>query len=150
MRERMAAKRVLAAELATAVEPARTVVPEVQAVLDMMTPERRAKLEQVQAAGMARLAETLEGREALERLEARHNGNTEQTVTVVETVVTPTVEIKQPELPKPVIVREVPMRGPFRITGTGSGMCVSEMGACQCGEAKLKWHPICLTVKVNV
>ncbi len=137
--------------------------PEVQAVLDTMTPERKAKLANIQAQNLARLGQTKEGREALERLEARHttqiipddrmpghvatydeNPNLTK-AEVREIFEKPIAVIADP--PKP-IVREVPMRVPFRLTGSVSGMMVSELGPCQCGEPKLKWHPVCLKVRV--
>lgn len=116
--------------------------PEVQAVLDTMTPERKAKLEMIQAKNLAAFAQTKEGREALERMHARHNGTSEAPhAEVVENVTEPAHFI-------PEILREVPMKVPFRLTGSVSGLCVSELGPCQCGEAKLKWHPVCLKVRV--
>ena len=120
--------------------------PEVQAILNTMTGERKAKLERIQAKNLAALAQTKEGREALERMQARHNGTSEAPhAEVVENVTEPAHFI--PEPPK-TILREVPMKVPFRFTGSVSGLCVSELGPCQCGEAKLKWHPVCLKVRV--
>ena len=119
--------------------------PEVQAVLDSMPADRKAKLASIQAGTLANLSQTKEGREALDRMEARHSPTVAQ-ASVAEPQPTPmTVTPVTP--PKP-IVREVPMKVPFRITGSISGMCVSEVGACQCGAPKLKWHPICLKVRV--
>ena len=124
--------------------------PEVQAVIDTMDPARKAKLAGIQARQLAQLSQTKEGQEALQRLEARHTtavipesqmpGHTTPQASVIEPQPVPTTRTP--------VVREIPMKGPFRITGSQSGMCVSEMGPCQCGEPKLKWHPICLKVKV--
>ena len=123
--------------------------PEVQAVLDTMSPERKAKLAMIQARNLATLSQTKEGREALERLEARHTtaiipdekmpGQQGQFSTASTGIIS--------EPPKS-IVREVPFKVPFRLTGSQSGLMISELGPCLCGEQKLKWHPICLKVRV--
>ena len=47
------------------------------------------------------------------------------------------------------VVREVPFKVPFRLTGSQSGLMISELSPCLCGEQRLKWHPVCLKVKVN-
>lgn len=122
--------------------------PEVQAVLDSMPEDRKVKLASIQARTLANLSQTKEGREALDRMEARHSGNIVPVQDIQPETVQAVLEaVISTEPPKP-IVREVPMKVPFRITGSISGMCVSELGACQCGVAKLKWHPVCLKVKV--
>jgi hypothetical protein len=43
----------------------------------------------------------------------------------------------------------VPLKAPFRLTGSQSGLMVSELGVCWCGQPKLKWHAICLKVSVR-
>ena len=116
---------------------------EVQAVIDSMDPVRKAKLAGIQARNLSQLTQTKEGREALERLEERHSGAEQNTVPQVQAE----QNIATPEPPKP-IVREVPMKVPFRLTGSMSGMMISELGPCVCGESKLKWHPVCLKVRV--
>lgn len=138
--------------IAVAVRP-----PEVQAVIDTMDPIRRAKLQGIQARNLATLSQTKEGQEALQRLEARHQNIPVQELANAQpgavvnlpdlspetrAVVQQVLEITKP------IIREIPMKVPFRLTGSISGQMISELGACQCGEAKLKWHPICLKVKV--
>ena len=121
--------------------------PEVQAVIDTMTPERKAKLAAIQSRQWQRDAsEDKATREALERHEALKNGDTplESPASVVEpTTVTPV------EPPKPPVVLEVPFKVPFRLTGSQSGLMISELSPCICGEQRLKWHPVCLKVKVN-
>ena len=128
--------------------------PEVQAVIDTMTPERKAKLQAIQARNLANLSQTKEGREALERLEARHNPVEQFEVTgrnvpvVAQEFTSGILSQIPPEPPKPV-VREIPMKVPFRLTGSISGLMISELSPCLCGEQRLKWHPVCLNVKVN-
>jgi hypothetical protein len=138
---------------------ARERAPEVEAVIATMDPGRRAKLESIQARNLARLAQTKEGREALERLEERHHP-VDASIALAKAFVgekaaqTQTVAASpEPEVTILPPVREpvwVPLKAPFRITGSQSGMCVSEMGPCQCGAAKLQWHPICIKVRANV
>jgi hypothetical protein len=123
--------------------------PEVQAVLDGMTPERRAKLASVQGQMMARLAQTREGQEALKRfngtaMEAEHKDLAQE---ISENV--PEVKLGSLTEPPKLAVREIPMRTPFRLTGTQGGLMISEYGPCVCGAEKLKWHEVCLRVKVN-
>jgi hypothetical protein len=131
--------QAMTAELDTPVPEQQVRAPEVQAIIDSMDEGRRAKLAAVQARTLQTLAQTKEGREALERLEARH-----QPESPVESKPKPPREAEEP--PATVIA---PMKFPFRLTGSISGLMISELGPCQCGEAKLKWHPICLKVKVR-
>lgn len=115
--------------------------PEVEAVIATMSPERKAKLAGIQARQMAQLAQTKEGQEALDRMKARHTVTTAEEYkpeVVVRTVVADPVKVFDPL---------VPLKAPFRITGSQSGMCVSEMGKCWCGKPQLEWHPICLKVR---
>ena len=141
-------------QTAVAEPPHREVSPEVQAVIDTMTPERKAKLQAIQARNLANLSQTKEGREALERLEARHNPVEQFEVTgrnvpvVAQEFTSGILSQIPPEPPKPV-VREIPMKVPFRLTGSISGLMISELSLCLCGEQRLKWHPVCLKVKVN-
>ena len=128
--------------------------PEVQAVIDTMSPERKAKLASIQARNLAQLNQTKEGREALQRMEARHTNAPIPSVNLSETVIRADGEkaiiVAEEVLKKliPPLVREVPMKVPFRLTGSQSGLMVSELGVCLCGEPKLKWHPVCLKVRV--
>lgn len=117
--------------------------PEVQAVLDTMSEERKAKLASIQARSMAQLAQTKDGQEALDRLANRHNHKEE----IINPAQLPSMNMENVTEP-PKKIREIPLKAPFRITGSQSGMCVSEMGPCWCGEPKLKWHPICLKVRI--
>lgn len=116
-------------------------------------PERRARLTAIQARTMAQLAQTKEGREALERLEQRHYPTVPEIAKAFDPASKTIMSSEEmnkafiPEPPKPV-VREVPFKTPFRLTGSQSGLMVSELGPCWCGAAKLKWHEICLKVKV--
>jgi hypothetical protein len=129
----------------------RVVAPEVQAVIDTMTPERKAKLQAIQARQWQADAQTDKAtREALERHEALKNGNTplESQASVVEPQPKPTT-VTPVEPPKPPVVLEVPFKVPFRLTGSSSGLMISELSPCLCGEARLKWHPVCLRVKVH-
>ena len=123
-----------------------------------MDPARKAKLAGIQARQMATLAQTKEGQEALDRMNARHSPTIKlpepETRQMLDAAGVGGAEVQENgvkvewrEPPKP-IFREIPLKAPFRITGSQSGQCISEMGPCQCGEPKLKWHPICLKVKV--
>jgi hypothetical protein len=129
--------------VATMEQPQKVRAPEVQAVIDTMTPERKAKLANLQARQMAQLSQTREGQEALERLEQRRNPMA--TVATAERLQSQAII----EPPKPIVV-EVPMKVPFRLTGSQSGLMISELGPCHCGHPKLSWHPICLRVKAGV
>jgi hypothetical protein len=127
--------------------------PEVQAVLDTMTPERKAKLQAIQSRQWQVDAATERAtREALARHEAEKSGTAVvETMKGSEVVQTQTIAA-QPEpvfvVPpsKPAVTKPV---HPFRFTSGGNGLMVSELGACLCGEKKLKWHPVCL-VKTHV
>ena len=134
--------------------------PEVQAVIDTMTPERKAKLQAIQARQWQRDAsEDKATREALERHEALKNGHPLATVTemakaidVAQGPLTSSAEMNAqfiPEPPKLPVVLEVPFKTPFRLTGSQSGLMISELSPCVCGEQRLKWHPVCLKVKVH-
>jgi hypothetical protein len=152
-----------AAQILTAVQEQAGIVvkdrdPEVQAVIESMTPERKAKLEAIQARQWQRDAsEDKATREALERHEAQKNGITplESKPEAVAVDLGPlpenrNVQIQEPPPPpKAVLVMEVPFKTPFRLTGSNSGMMISELSPCICGEQRLKWHPVCLKVKVN-
>jgi hypothetical protein len=123
--------------------PHREVSPEVQAVIDTMTPERKAKLQAIQARQWQRDAsEDKATREALERHEAQKKGMESKPEAVA-------VDLEPPPPPKAVLVMEVPFKVPFRLTGSQSGLMISELSPCLCGEQRLKWHPVCLKVKVN-
>jgi hypothetical protein len=138
-------------QTAVAELPRREVSPEVQAVIDTMTPERKAKLQAIQARQWQRDAsEDKATREALERHEALKNGNTplESPASVAEPQPKPTT-VTPVEPPRPPVVLEVPFKAPFRLTGSQSGLMISELGPCLCGEQRLKWHPVCLKVKVH-
>ena len=124
--------------------------PEVQAVINAMTPDRKAKLAMVQARQWQVDAQTDKAtREALARHEAQKNG-----VVIVDENPKLTTEQKQEIFEKPVSVPTPPpvMAStvvkpvhPFRFTSGGNGLMVSELGVCLCGMQKLKWHPICLS-----
>lgn len=131
----------------------REMAPEVQAVIDTMDPARRAKLERIQARNLAVLSQTKEGRDALERLEARHISPMEiATAKPGSVIAVPDLKHETIEAVQAVIVAtrpmDTPFKVPFRLTGSVSGMMVSEFGNCVCGEPKLKWHSICLKVRV--
>lgn len=115
------------AELKLSIEevaPTRRTAPEVQAVLDTMTPERRAKLASVQARTMATgFVNEHERTEAMERAQ-----------TTRELTEAP------PALPLPpsrIGSREV------SIIVRTDGTCVSQWGPCLCGRPKREWHVIC-------
>ena len=122
-----------------------------------MTPERKAKLAAIQSRQWQRDAsEDKATREALERHEAAKNGGTiEREVKVQTTIINEelekmaTVRNYVSEPPKPPVVLEVPFKVPFRLTGSQSGLMISELSPCLCGEQRLKWHAVCLNVKVN-
>lgn len=123
--------------------------PEVQAVLETMTPERRAKLQQIQAQNWARnAAEDNATREALARHEAAKSGSFVEEVTRKNVednaALSPLALVPESVDPRPFLPTMTKMKPPFRLTASGSGMMVSELGPCRCGQAKLKWHPICL------
>lgn len=117
--------------------------PEVQAVLDSMTPERRAKLEMIQAKNLANLAQTREGQEALQRLEARHNGveKIAEKIQKEELVITQAVP---QTLGSGVVIPPRPGSREISIIVHTNGTMVSQYGPCVCGAAKRQWHPICL------
>lgn len=97
--------------------------PEVQAILDSMTPERRAKLAQIQAKTLA----TKEAQDAIIRHQAeKATGTSEAPFAVVS------------EEPRRVGSREISL-----IVRT-DGTMVSQFGPCLCGAGKREWHPICL------
>jgi hypothetical protein len=127
--------------------------PEVQAVIDTMTPERKAKLAAIQSRQWQRDAvDDKATREALERHEAAKNGHPLEMAKAIDGPLTSSAEMNAqfiPELPKLPVVSEVPFKTPFRLTGSQSGMMISELSPCLCGEQRLKWHPVCLKVKVN-
>jgi hypothetical protein len=108
-------------------EPRRERAPEVQAVLDSMTPERRAKLEMHQAQVLA----TREGQQALARLEQEKQAGT------IPTVIPPAMGISLTgNAPQRIGSREVSL-----IVRT-DGTMVSQWGPCTCGAAKRQWHAI--------
>ena len=114
--ERLAAAR--AAKRATplvAAAPPFIRPPEVQAVIDEMTPERRAKLEMIKARQVAMLQQTKEGQEALAR--AQEQG---------------------PRDPRRIGSREV------RLIVKTDDTIVSVDGPCVCGKPKREWHTLCL------
>ena len=137
-------------QTAVAELPRLEVSPEVQAVIDTMTPERKAKLAAILSRQWQRDAsEDKATREALERHEAQKKGipPLESKPEVVAVDLGPLPEPPPP--PKAVLVMEVPFKVPFRLTGSQSGLMISELSLCLCGEQRLKWHPVCLKVKVN-
>ena len=118
--------------------------PEVQAVLDTMTPERKAKLASVQLRQWAVDAQTDKAtREALQRHEAEKSWA--PILSGPPKIIPPVMEVGAsfiPTTPVSVVTRPV---HPFRFTSGGNGLMVSELGVCLCGMQKLKWHPICLS-----
>jgi hypothetical protein len=123
-------------------------------------PLRVAKLQMIHARNLTNLAQTAEGRDAIARMEARKNGSVllvekPQAIKQLNVEIAAALELDKPT-PAPVIppitqtpfVRDVPLKVPFRLTGSQSGQMISELGDCVCGEKKLKWHAICLKVKV--
>jgi hypothetical protein len=96
--------------------------PEVQAIIDSMTPERRAKLQMLQSKQLS----TQEGQEALARHEA------EKLVVTRNLVVEPSMP------PARIGSREV------SIIVRTNGTMVSQYGPCLCGAMKREWHKICL------
>ena len=158
--ERLKAGRLAKqSQTAVAEPPRREVAPEVQAVIDTMTPERKAKLKAVQERQWQRDAsEDKATREALERHEAAKNGgNIEREVKVQTAIIHEELEkmatvrnyVSGPPASSVVLVLEVPFKVPFRLTGSQSGLMISELSPCLCGEARLKWHPVCLKAKVH-
>lgn len=135
-------ENVASAGSVTTVETPKERAPEVQAVIDGMDPQRKAKLAAIQARNMAQLSQTKEGREALDRLEARRNGEKVQKEVSVAVAEKPELDIVEKVFvaPKPVIAVKVP----FRFVGQASGLMISEFGTCLCGAEKLKWHKICV------
>jgi len=91
--------------------------PEVQAILDTMTPERKAKLADIQA----RVLSTAEGQAAIRRAEEQKLNDGQQA--------TPEQRGK---------IRDVHLRI------NGNNEVASLDGACVCGKAKREWHTICL------
>lgn len=97
--------------------------PEVQAILDSMTPERRAKLAQIQAKTLA----TNEAQAALVRHEEeKAKGTSEAPFGTVEAAPSGRVGSREVSL----IVKT-------------DGTMASKDGPCLCGAAKREWHPIC-------
>lgn len=90
--------------------------PEVQAVLDTMTPERRAKLAQIQG----KILSTPDGQRALARHEA---------------------EKAQVEGGTATVVAERPSVTEYLVRVSNDGTMVSLEGPCWCGEGKREWHP---------
>ena len=143
--ERLKAGRLAKqSQTAVAEPPRREVAPEVQAVIDTMTPERKAKLKAVQERQWQRDAsEDKATREALERHEAEKSGA--PILSGPPKIIPPVMEVGAsfiPTTPVSVVTRPV---HPFRFTSGGNGLMVSELGVCLCGMQKLKWHPICLS-----
>ena len=103
------------------VEPTERVrAPEVQAVLDTMTPERRAKLENIQRSVWAN------GDRAAQRAMEEHD--------------------KQKAAPSVADAERVSVRDVMLRVST-DGTIVSLLGPCVCGAAKREWHSICLQQK---
>ena len=96
--------------------------PEVQAVIDSMTPERRAKLAQIQSQTLQRTiqVESNVGSHMTEQALARH-----------ETDKLPPVMARPGSRELSIIVRN-------------DGTMVSQYGPCICGAMKRQWHTICL------
>jgi len=115
-RERWAAKRG-----AMAVEVPKVRPPEVQAVIDSMTPERRAKLEMIQARTMANVVGPEDKRAVQEALLRRDAVRDE---------------------------RRIGSREVSLIVRT-DGTMVSLYGPCVCGKAKKEWHRVCLAQQVG-
>lgn len=117
--------------------------PEIQAVVDSMTPERRAKLEMVQAQSLARMAETREGQAALARFESAKIEAPFSAGPAFGVTLTPTeqnmIDEGLPPPPPRIGTREVNL-----IVRT-DGTMVSQYGPCICGAAKRQWHKICAT-----
>lgn len=95
--------------------------PEVQAILDNMSPERKAKLAQIQA-------QTLSTREAQAAI-ARH-------------------ELEKAEVQENVPPARIGTKEVSLIVRT-DGTMVSQYGPCICGKAKREWHLICLKENSN-
>ncbi len=139
-------------EAATAVmespKQQREVAPEVQAVLDSMTPERKAKLTQIQAKTMSLGNGRADGeatQAALARFEAEKRGN-------------PVIQETAPLKPIDPATGLVPnsARDAGRIGSREvnlivrtDGTMVSQYGPCVCGAAKRQWHTICCGGKPN-
>lgn len=105
--------------------------PEIQAIIDTMTPERKAKLAMVQS----RFLSTQEGQKALERHEAEKASGTSE-APFSEGIKFVPIDYQLP--PSRVGSREVSL-----IVKT-DGTMVSQYGPCLCGKAKREWHKICL------
>ena len=105
--------------------------PEVQAVIDGMTPERRARLQQIQG----QVLSSPDGQRALARHEA-------EKVAVLEPAGerNPVADLA-PERER-VGSREV------RLIVKTDGTMVSCDGPCICGAAKREWHKVCLAREV--
>ena len=111
--------------------------PEVQAVLDSMSPERKAKLAMIQN----RMLQSKEGQEALARHEAEKQAVTQTIVIDPAPVLTEPVKIGTPGAlipPARIGSREVNL-----IVRT-DGTVVSQYGPCLCGAPKREWHRICV------
>ena len=111
--------------------------PEVQAVIDSMTPERRAKLDMIQARTLANVVGTQDQRAVAEAL-ARHEAEKATGTSEAPFGVGPVIEGGDPNPPSRIGSREVSL-----IVRT-DGTMVSQYGPCLCGMGKRQWHPICL------
>ena len=110
--------------------------PEVQAVLDSMTPERRARLQMIQA----RQLQTREGQAALARHEAEKIAVQTETVNTSAVAVLERQKIGDPNMvlpPSRIGSREV------SIIERTNGEIVSQYGPCICGRPKREWHMNC-------
>lgn len=100
----------------------RVVDPEVQAVLSTMTPERKARLAQIQS----RTFQMADGQKALERHE-------------IEKIAM-----------EPVQQNGRPGSREISLLVRNDGTMVSQFGPCVCGAAKRQWHAICLKEPAHV
>jgi len=128
--------------------------PEVQAVLDSMSPERRAKLQMIQAQTFARTLqhEQAAGQKATAEALARHEAGKQNMNP--SAVIAAEQNILMTEEPVQILPPVQPMiihaKHPFRFTSGQNGLMISELGPCLCGEPKLKWHGICLKATAHV
>lgn len=125
------------------IAPPRHIAPEVQAVLDTMTPERKAKLAMIQSRTMNLGNGRADGeatQAALARFEAEKQANPVLQETAPLKPIDPATGLE----PNPgrdagrIGSREVSL-----IVRT-DGTMVSQYGPCVCGKQKREWHRICL------
>ena len=124
--------------------------PEVQAVIDSMDPQRKAKMMMAQGRVWQDngRADGKAAREALERFEADKQGIPSYVPEVTRTVASNAV---MPDAFHAMAAQVAPQRDLGRVGSREvnlivrtDGTMVSQHGPCVCGRAKREWHGICL------